>query len=73
MDDFEAYQTAVDVDKEEYMGSLNRSLSLVMDEFYRWHRQEKLAGSYIDTDNMKLVNFVFWNQFNLFNLSWSFD
>ena len=35
MDDFEAYQTAVDVDKEEYMGSLNRSLSLVMDEFYR--------------------------------------
>ena len=35
MDDFEAFQTAVDVDKEEYMGSLNRSLSLVMDEFYR--------------------------------------
>lgn len=35
MDDFESFQTAVDVDKEEYMGSLNRSLSLVMDEFYR--------------------------------------
>ena len=35
MDDFEAFQTAVDADKEEYMGSLNRSLSLVMDEFYR--------------------------------------
>ena len=35
MDDFEAYQDAIDVDGEEYMGSLNRSLSLVMDEFYR--------------------------------------
>jgi hypothetical protein len=35
MDDFEAFQAAVDVDNEEYMGSLNRSLSLVMDEFYR--------------------------------------
>lgn len=35
MGDFEAYQDAIDVDGEEYMGSLNRSLSLVMDEFYR--------------------------------------
>jgi GTPase SAR1 family protein len=35
MTDFEAYQESVDVDKEEYMGSLNRSLSLVMEEFYR--------------------------------------
>ena len=35
MDDFEAFQAAVDVDDEEYMGSLNRSLCLAMDEFYR--------------------------------------
>jgi GTPase SAR1 family protein len=35
MDDFEAYLQAVDDDKEEYMGSLNRSLALAMDEFYR--------------------------------------
>jgi len=36
MADFEAYQQALDADKgEDYMGSFNRSLSLVMDEFYR--------------------------------------
>jgi GTPase SAR1 family protein len=36
MKDFEAFQTALDSDKkEEYMNSLNRSLSLVMDEFYK--------------------------------------
>ena len=35
MNDFEAYQTALDADSEEYMGTLNRSLSLVMDEFYK--------------------------------------
>ena len=36
MKDFESYQNAVDMeDKEEYMGSLNRSLSLAMEEFYR--------------------------------------
>jgi GTPase SAR1 family protein len=35
MTDFEAFQEALDVgSKEEYMGSFNRSLSLVMDEFY---------------------------------------
>ena len=34
MDDFEAYMTALDSDGEEYMGSFNRSLNLVMDEFY---------------------------------------
>ena len=34
--DFEAYQMALDGDKkEEYMGTLNRSLSLVLDEFYK--------------------------------------
>jgi hypothetical protein len=36
MKDFESYQNAVDTeDKEEYMGSLNRSLSLAMEEFYK--------------------------------------
>ena len=35
MDDFESYHAAIDIDDEEYMGSLNRSLSLVMDVFYR--------------------------------------
>lgn len=35
MTDFESYLTALDNDEEDYMGSLNRSLSLVMDEFYR--------------------------------------
>lgn len=36
MRDFETYQQAVDGDKgEEYMGSFNRSLSLVLDEFYK--------------------------------------
>ena len=36
MNDFETYQAALDGDKgEEYMGTLNRSLSLVMDEFYK--------------------------------------
>ena len=36
MKDFESYQNAVDMDgKEEYMGSLNRSLSLAMEEFYK--------------------------------------
>jgi GTPase SAR1 family protein len=35
MEDFEAFQEALVSDgKEEYMTSLNRSLSLVMDEFY---------------------------------------
>lgn len=34
--DFEAYQLALDGDKkEEYMGTLNRSLSLVLEEFYK--------------------------------------
>jgi GTPase SAR1 family protein len=35
MGDFESFQDALDGDNEEYMGSLNRSLSLVLDEFYR--------------------------------------
>jgi GPN-loop GTPase len=36
MNDFEAFSEALDADrKEEYMTSFNRSLSLVMDEFYR--------------------------------------
>lgn len=35
MSDFEAFQQALDSDREEYMGSLNRSMSLVLDEFYR--------------------------------------
>lgn len=35
MSDFEKFQEALDeVQDESYMGSLNRSLSLVMDEFY---------------------------------------
>lgn len=34
MSDFESFQEAVDADEEEYMGPFNRSLSLVMDEFY---------------------------------------
>ena len=35
MQDFESFQEAVDADdSEEYMGPFNRSLSLVMDEFY---------------------------------------
>lgn len=36
MNDFESFQDAIDCDREEYMGSLNRSLSLAMDEFYKW-------------------------------------
>jgi len=36
MKDFESYQVALDADRaEDYMGPLNRSLSLGMDEFYR--------------------------------------
>lgn len=35
MDDYESYLSAIDEDKEEYMGSFNRSLALGMDEFYR--------------------------------------
>lgn len=36
MEDFEAYNAALDADKnEEYMISFNRSLCLVMDEFYK--------------------------------------
>ena len=43
MQDFESYQAALDADaqgggygeSEGYMNSLNRSLSLAMDEFYR--------------------------------------
>ncbi len=36
MRDFESYQEALDTDRsEDYMGPLNRSLSLGMDEFYR--------------------------------------
>lgn len=36
MRDFESYQDALDADRsEDYMGPLNRSLSLGMDEFYR--------------------------------------
>lgn len=37
MHDFEVYQEALDGEKsEEYMNSLNRSMCLVMDEFYRY-------------------------------------
>jgi hypothetical protein len=36
MEDFEAFQNALDtINDESYVGSLNRSLSLVLDEFYR--------------------------------------
>jgi GTPase SAR1 family protein len=35
MEDYEVYLEALDEYKEDYMGSLNRSLSLVMDEFYK--------------------------------------
>jgi hypothetical protein len=36
MNDFEVYLDALDSDDgEEYMGSMNRSLALVMDEYYR--------------------------------------
>ncbi len=36
MEDFEAFQDAIDENKcEEYMGALNRSLALAMEEFYR--------------------------------------
>lgn len=34
MEDFEKYQEAIDHDHEEYMGPLNRSLSIAMEEFY---------------------------------------
>lgn len=66
MRDFEAYQAALDADAhsgggngdsgEGYMSSLNRSLSLAMDEFYRYHI---LAG------DLLLVSTVFSNIFNL--------
>lgn len=35
MTDYESYLQALDCDDEEYMGSLNRSLALTMEEFYR--------------------------------------
>ncbi len=36
MTDFEAFSDVLDADRAEaYMGSFNRSLALVMDEFYK--------------------------------------
>lgn len=35
MQDFESYLNALEGQKEEYMSSMNRSLALVMDEFYK--------------------------------------
>ncbi len=35
MQDFETYLAALEGQQEEYMSSMNRSLALVMDEFYR--------------------------------------
>lgn len=52
MTDFESFQEAVDADdSEEYMGPFNRSLSLVMDEFYNNIRSvgvSAVTGSGID-------------------------
>ena len=52
MTDFESFQEAVDADdSEEYMGPFNRSLSLVMDEFYNNIRSVSVSavtGSGID-------------------------
>lgn len=36
MQDFESYLDALEGQKEEYMSSMNRSLALVMDEFYKY-------------------------------------
>lgn len=36
MTDFESYLDALEGQKEEYMSSMNRSLALVMDEFYKY-------------------------------------
>ena len=36
MTDFESYLTALEGQSEEYMSSMNRSLALVMDEFYKY-------------------------------------
>ena len=52
MTDFESFQEAVDTDEEEYMGPFNRSLSLVMDEFYSNIRSvgvSAVSGDGIDT------------------------
>ena len=52
MRDFESYQDAVDADKgEDYMGPLNRSLSLSMDEFY--NTLKTVGVSAITGDGMK--------------------
>lgn len=57
MEDYEAYLEALDEFKEEYMGSLNRSLALVMDEFYRYNFQLLWSLSLLFND-LITINFL---------------